>query len=321
MRYMKKTLTLLGLGGFAAIGVWQWVQHQSSFGPLPSDAGVPALVAQDVASQARFTSGAVASTDASEGVRRQKTQKNANDVESLARAFKEANDCLLYHVARHELNIILTDDRLQDLSNETLKTLENIDAASSRYLSIARQTEAFCMGSNQEALADVYIDSILKAALLGDPDAESCFVIGNVSPLEKTTAESLEFLENRYLKYAPVFTRKALERADPYVAENALYRYIRFPIVHPSRLDNLQKADPFLTWRAARLASLRALPEQRVRLESGLALFKEQNLLRPDDIKRADAWARAVYEQEFAGQPPINLDSHVPCYSRGVLVP
>ena len=248
---------------------------------------------------------------------------NANDVESLTRSFKEANDCLLYHAARHELNAILNDERLDDLSKETLATLENVDATSSRYLWIARKTEPFCIGSNQDALAQVYIDALFKAAVLGNPDAESCFVISSVSPSRAISASAawMDMLLDRYLKYAPIFTQNALERGDPYVARRALYRYIESPGVHPSRMDALKKADPYLTWQAARLASLRALPEQRRQLEEDLALFKRQNLLKLSDIERADKWARETYEREYAGQPLINLDSHAPCYSSPDLAP
>ncbi len=315
MRHAKKSLVLLTIIGIAAVGIWQWRQHQASPAPLPPERGVVAPQAQQAP---RATA---ATTDTSAWARRHAARKNANDVESVTRTFKEASDCLLYHSARHELKSFLDDERLDDLSKETLATLENIDAASSRYLSIVRQTEAFCSGSDREVLAQVYTDAILKAALMGNPDAESCFVISSISPLETTNAASQRFLEDTYLKYAPIFTQNALERGDPYVAGMALYQHIKSYSTHPSRLDDLQRADPYLTWRAARLASLRVLPEQRVRLQDRLALFAEQNLLQSDDIKRADAWARATYEREFAGQPPINLDAQVPCYSSPDLAP
>jgi hypothetical protein len=136
------------------------------------------------------------------------------------------------------------------------------------------------------------------------------------------SADWRAFLRNRYLKYAPIFMQSALERGDPYVADWALYQYIASPPVdRPSTLQEIPKADPYLTWQAARLASLRALPDQRKRLEDWLAQLKEQNLLQPDDINRADAWARETYEQDFAGQPPLNLDSATSCYSSPDLAP
>lgn len=313
MRHTKKTLVLLILIGIAVIGAWQWSWHQTDPAKLPSPADI-------VAPQGQFAPGiTTATTDTSERARRPAI-RNVNDVELVTRTFKEASDCLLYHSARHELDAILNDERLDDLSKETLATLQNLDATSSRYLSIARRTETACSGSDRDALAQVYTDAIFKAALLGNPDAESCFVI-SPSQLRTTSAAVSESIEERYLKYAPFFTQKALERGDPYIAARALYRYVASPGVHPTRRDDMQKADPYLTWRAARLASLRAVPEQRVRLERLLALLKEQNLLQPDEIKRAEDWARDTYEREFSGQPPINLDSHSPCYSSPDLAP
>lgn len=309
MRSITKTFLLLTIIGIATVGTWQWLQHETSPALLTPEVGIIAFQEQ----HAPHVSAVIA--DSSEWARRQAARKNAHNVGSVARAFKDASDCLLYHSARHELKAFLNDERLDDISNETLATLENIDATSKMYLSIVRKTEAFCIGSDRDSLAQVYADAILTAALLGDADAESCFVIGSISPLEITSATSLEFFENRYLKYAPTFIQNALERSDPYVAGNALYRYIASDGVHPSRLDDLPKADPYLTWRAARLASLRVLPEQRTRLEGDLARLEKQNILQLDDIKRADAWARAAYEREFAGQAPIDLDAQAPCYS------
>lgn len=322
MRHTKKMLVLLTLIGIAAIGALQWRKHQTDIAQSPPPMETGATQRQVAPPKAQFAPrSTAASTDTSEWARRYAIRSNVNDVESVTRTFKEANDCLLYHVARDELNAILNDERLDDLSNETLATLENVDATSSRYLSIARQTEALCIGSDRDALTQVYTDANLKAALQGNPDAESCFVTSVTPLLGSTPVASSKSFEDRYLNYAPIFMQNALERGDPYVAARALYLYVASSGGHPSRLDDLQKADPYLTWQAARLASLRALPEQRARLETRLTLFEEQNLLQPGDIKRADAWARATYEREFAGQPSINLDSNPACYSSSDLAP
>ena len=238
-----------------------------------------------------------------------------------ARIFKEASDCLLYHSALHELSAFRDDDRLDDLSSATLATLQGIDATSNRYLSIVRETERRCAGSDREALARVYEDAILRAALLGDPDAQSCFVIGPLSPVRINSDESLAYFEKRYVKHAPEFTRRALERGDPRVAANALQRYVASPSLHHTLLDDTPKADPFLTWRMARLASLRALPEQRALLEERLNMFEALGLLQPDEISQADEWARASYEREFADQPQVDLSSQEPCYSSPDLAP
>lgn len=303
MQHAKKMLALLIAIGIPVVVFWGWSNYQAEPTRSPANAGTVVSQEQDPRAWSR----------------RVAARKNLNDANAITETFKESSDCLLYHVARQELKAILKDERLDDLSNETLTTLENLDATSSKYLSIVRETEALCVGSDRQALAELYADALLKSALLGNADAQSCFVLN--PPLETTSGQSLESFEDSYLKYAPLFTHNALERGDPYVAARALYRYVASPGAHPSRLDDMQRADPYMTWRAARLASLRALPEQRVRLETRLALFQEQNLLRPDQIDRADAWAKATYEREFAGKPPINLDSHTPCYSSPDLAP
>ena len=307
-------LVLIGIG-VVAVSVWWWLQHRSHPSPLPSETG-----AERVASRANNAEKATA--DSSEWARRRLPRlEDSDDVELITRVFKEANDCLLYHMARSELNAVLNDERLGDLSAETLATIEDIDATSSHYVSVVRQTENFCSGSDRDVVAQAYSDAIFRAALLDSPDAQTCFVISTISPLETTPAAAYAFLERRYLEHAPSFTKSALERFDPYVAKHALDRHTASPGVHPSKLDNMPKADPYLTWQVARLASLRALPEQRARLEQDLALFEEQHLLSADEIERADAWAEAAYKREFSRQPPVDLARQVPCYSDPDLAP
>lgn len=312
MLHLKNSLVLFAIVGVAAIGLWRWEHHRVS----PSSSSLHEVV--DAAQKQQATK-----ADSSEWARRLSARKGGDDLESATRTFKEASDCLLYYAALREIDSYVNDERLDDLSNRTLASLENIDATSRRYLSIARQTEALCIGSDRTALLKEYINAILKAALLGSPDAESCFVISNPAPVDgrEVSADLMHSLEKRYAKYAPLFTKNALERGDPYVAGSALYRYIASPPVHPSLLDDVPKADPYMTWRAARLASLRATPEQRKRLEGDLAMFEEQHLLGPEEIQRADAWARATYERDFSGQPPLDLDAQAPCYSSPELAP
>lgn len=314
MRNMIKVIIVFTLIGVIALGVWRWGEPADS----PSD-----LVLNDEnrISLERSTENATRSKDGSSEQTHPHSRRESTGVVEATRIFKEASDCLLYHTALDELALLRDDDRLGDLSNETLATLEDMDATSSQYLSIVRETESRCVGSDREALARVYGDAILRAALLGDPDAQSCFVIGSVSPLKITSPESLAHFEDRYLKHAPAFTESALERGDPRVAANALYRYVASPVFHHSRLDGMPKADPYLTWRTARLASLRALPKQHAHLEKRLKMFEEMDLLQPDEISQGDEWARATYEREFADQPQVDLNSLEPCYSSPDMAP
>jgi len=296
---------------------WWWVQYKSNPSRFAAGADVERVLARgEIVGEIP--------TGTAESMRPHQHRSpwgSGNDAEVATRGFKAANDCLLYHSARNELNSILGDERLVDLSSETPATLKDLDATTSRYLAIVRETERYCIGSNREELAQAYSDAIFEAALSGSPDAESCFVTSNVSPLEIPGAIEYRRLEDRYIEYAPIFTENALERFDPYVAERVLYRYTASPGSHPSRLDHMPKPDPYLTWQMARLASLRALPEQRARIEKMLVQFEEQHSLEAGQIDRADAWAQAVYEREFSARPPVDLDRQVPCYSTPSLAP
>jgi hypothetical protein len=322
MRYTRKILVLLALSGVAAIGTWQWWRLEARSALPPEEAGAVRSQGQIVSPQPQQSNYmADAKADSSEWARRNAARKNANDIESVTRTFKEANDCRLYHTARHELGAMLNDERLDDLSGRSLAFLEHIDATSSRYLTIARQTEALCAGTDPDELARVYSDAILKAALMGNPDAESCFVTGDLYPIKITSDESQRYFDDRYLRYAPNFMQNALKRGDPHVAAYALYRQLPPQGGHLSVVDNLPKADPYLTVKMARLAALRALPENRKIIDDQLTMFEELNLLEPEEFKRAQAWALETYEREFAGQPPINLYSQPHCYSSPDLAP
>lgn len=261
-------------------------------------------------------------TDHSEWALRLKSRDSANDLESITTTFKEAKECLLYHTALNEIISDLNDNRLDDLSNETLESLKHIDATSEKYLLLFRRTQSLCADSDQKTVATVYTNSVIKAALMGSKDAETCFVISNPNPTRNNiSAKEEEILNERYLRYAPTFARNALERGDPYVAVKSLYQYIASPSTHHSGMDTLPLADPYLTWRAARLASFRVTPEQRTRIEGDLTTFEKKHLLQQSDIKQADEWAKNTFYRYFSKTPPIDIDSHAPCYTSPDLAP
>lgn len=322
MKNRGKILISFVIIGVAMIATWHWRCDGAEQIPAPRLSRHAVETPSFPSGQGGFASRkppvtleTTGTVDRSEWARHRIILKGANDVESLVRAYKETNDCRLYHSARHELELFLKDERAGDLSNETQATLESMDATSAMYLAALHQTEVLCAGSNPDALAAVYPDALLKAALSGAPDAQSCFVLDNVASLQVPSRETYADAEKKYLKYAETFTQNALERGDPFVADRALYRYIASEGVHPSELDTQPLANPYLVWRGARLASLRALPDQSQRLEGDLALFRKLNVVRPQDIRRADAWAKATYQRDFAGKPPLDLDTQAPCYS------
>lgn len=91
--------------------------------------------------------------------------------------------------------------------------------------------------------------------------------------------------------------------------------------MHPTVIDTVPKADRRLTWRMARLAALRGLPEQRKQIESDLERFKQKGLLGADEIDAANSWALQTYAQQFSGDEPINLRSRAQCYASPDIAP
>lgn len=306
-RPLARTLVLTTIITCLMAFTWAWLRKQAGDG---SSVGALAVEDQERAVHAP-------ETDNEKLARRISAWRAARDLSSVSKAFQESRRCVLYHAALREIGSELNDERIDDLSGETLATLESMDSTSRWYLAILNQTKSLCAGSNERETANVYSDILLKAALMGDEGAETCFVLMGeqiVSESERT-AESLAARQGRYMEYAPPLTQKALERADPYVAAQALYRYIASPPVHPSRLDELPKANPYLTWQGARLASLIATPQQRERLEGDLEAFRKQEHLPADAITKADESAKAIYQRDYADKPVIDLDAPAPCYS------
>lgn len=258
----------------------------------------------------------------SERARPWEAMRVSDDLDSLVLAFKQANDCLAYHAAMSEMRSMLEDERLEDLSNETMETLRAMDAESARYALLVERLEGFCKGSDKRQLAQVYSDAVLDAALKGNPDAQACFLLMGPSPWQESgPITQVPAKIELHFRHTPDFTQQALQRADPRVSVQALHRYVDTPSGHASWTDGLPMPDPVLTWRGARLASLRARPDQRPPIEFMLSLFGKTGVLSPADIQSSDRWAQNTFERQFRGAVAINVDSPVPCYSSQDLAP
>ncbi|WP_141058018.1 hypothetical protein [Stenotrophomonas rhizophila] len=319
MHYVKQISSVVVVAAVVAVCAWQWRHHDEAATAQPAALARTAdAVAEGHASAAADSAG----KDASKWARRREATRASRDLGTVVRAYKEANDCLLYHSARHEVDALLEGKQWNSLSSETLATLEAMDASASTVLSTVKTLDAFCSGSDPQALAEASSAAVFDAAVRGNPDAEVCFVMSGISASDGSESASfVKSLVDRYVAYAPVFSQKALERGDPRVAVRALARYAASPAVHPSWRDGVPKADPVLTWRGARLASLRSLPEQRERIEYNLAELRKLGVLSPTQIAQADAWAAATFTREFSGQAPINVDAAEQCYSSPGLAP
>lgn len=316
MRRKKLILSMMSIILVVALGTWLFGSqvnkpvvspHISSDKPV---VGAPGSEKTDSAPK-----------DTSLWAQKLATTRGNQDLDSIVASFKDANDCLLYHGARREVDSILGDEQWNDLANLTPETLKNMDSSSERSVRIVQQLGALCNGSDERQLISVAREAVLTAALKGSPVAEACFVLFGPASWQGPGYPVMEPMVDSYMQYATEFTNKALENGDPIVAPRALHRYIASPPLHPSEIDDLPKADPALTWRAARLASLRAQPQQRAVLERDLAEFAKQRLLSASDIARADSWAKETFDRQFSGQAPIDLDFPTQCYSSPGLAP
>ncbi|WP_132864817.1 hypothetical protein [Stenotrophomonas sp. ATCM1_4] len=321
MQYKGKILVVVALVVAVVFGFWLWWR--------PANSVVPRMVSAEAAGEADVESARAGDGPAPAGrtvwARRFATGQGAGDTDLLVSAIKDANDCLLYHVKRRELGYMVEDERWADLSSKTPETLRNMDASSAESLLVVQRLEGSCQDSDEAQLIALVNSAVFDAALKGNAEAESCFVLFGPAPGHgpgnPPSGESAEVLLERYVKYAPEFGARALERGDPRVGVKALLAYTLPPPRHYSAVDELPKADPILTWRAARLASLRALPMQREMIDEALSKFAKMDVISPSEIEKGDAWAKEAFEREFKGQSPINVESPTDCYATPELVP
>ncbi|MFN3704269.1 hypothetical protein [Thermomonas sp.] len=252
-------------------------------------------------------------TKPSEWARRQAAREGVSDMETVVEAFRESGNCLQYFVAQHEMATINGDAR-----NAGGASSDDMGISLRRYEAILDQTKDLCSGSDEETVARVYMASVLRAALQGDADAQSCFVIsGSVIPSPKVMVSGryTKYLESRYLAHVATFTQSALERGDPYVGRNAINRYLSSPATHDSMRDTLPLPDPYLTLRASYLASLIALPAQRASLEKSISTFEKLHILPNSEIISARKWAEDAFARNYSNAQKIDLGSFTPCHS------
>lgn len=321
MQHKGKIFAVLALIAAVVFGLWLWWR--------PADSVAPKMVSAKAADGADIGSARSGNGPVSAGrtvwARRFATGRGTGNTDLLVSTIKEANDCLLYHAKRRELGYMVDDERWADLSSKTPETLRNMDASSAESLLVVQRLEDSCTDSDEAQLIALVNSAVLDAALKGNAEAESCFVLFGPAPGQgpgnPPSGESAEVLLANYVKYAPEFGARALERGDPRVGVKALLAYTLPPPRHYSAVDELPKSDPVLTWRAARLASLRALPTQREMIDEALSMFAKKNVISPSDIAKGDTWAKEAFEQDFKGQPPINVESPTNCYATPELVP
>lgn len=247
--------------------------------------------------------------------------RGKQDASTLEDLFERAHDCLLYARAKDRVDELLVDERWRDLSDITPERLQALDRSSAKAVRVVQELGDYCHGSDPAQLARASSDALFAAALQGSAVAESCYFSMGPSAwgVPRTPQEKQAELE-RYLRFAPDFRQRSLERRDTLLVTRSLFEYTGTPM-DASPLSALRKADPYLLWRSARLASLRALPEQRVSVEAQLERLGNMGLLSPQQIAVADRWATDIYQREYSREAPVDIDSDAKCFASHDLVP
>lgn len=237
----------------------------------------------------------------------------SSNIDEMVHLFKTANDCLLYRQSISEIENISKSDNIQMSEGISEGVLNEIDATSSRNAEIIESMHETCRNSDTAELADVSIRTQLRAALLGSSVAQVCYVSLGYDSWPIGNTQKSKYRED-YLKYAPVFMEGSLKREEPYLIYKAIYSYTQTNMGHEAE-GVIEKIDPVLVWRYARLASIRANEGDRKILEGQLEILKDMNIINASDIRRQDSIALNIYSSKYSSHPRIVLDYPSLCFN------
>ena len=282
----------------------------------PIEVGAPPSV--DLATRIKHSSKPAVPTEAvpdtSEWARRLAARGNRQDLDAVIETFQESMQCHHYHDALELLQASINDPRKKDLTTLSLRDLTEMDDTLTLEQAVIDRAGALCEGSDRAAVERAYHLAMLDAALRGDPDAQTCFLRDGSDTRNWSPQEYQQLIGPRYAEYRRSFTEAGLERADPYIGYWELYRYLRATGPDPLPSNPSEPLpDIVRIWEVARLASLRAPPELRLKVELRLSYAAERALISPEDIAAADVWAQATWEKEFSDEPPFDFGRYGAC--------
>ncbi len=256
--------------------------------------------------------------DTSEWARRFAARGDRRDLEAVIETFQESMQCHHYHDAVAYLQVISENPRNKDLGKLNLRDLEELNQDMARRQAIIDRASALCKGSDRIAVNRAYQRAMLDAALRGDPNAQTCFLKDGGDTRYWDPQEYQQLVGYSDTDLNSLFTKAGLERADPYVGYLEISRYMRAIGLEPLPTTPSEPSpDIVRVWEVARLASLRAPPYLRSMTEDMLNSVAERALISPEDIERADAWAQATWEKEFADEPPFDFGRYGACSPQG----
>jgi len=158
-------------------------------------------------------------------------------------------------------------------------------------------------GGEDPGFDEEYFQQTRKAASLGDPDAQICYLVGAFGEVgldERDLAEMRSRL--------PVYIAAALRRGDWRVLQVlAGDRYV--DTFDP--IGFIGERTPFVAYKANRLLRLAATGNYAANLDAEADYVQVQQLS-SHQVAQAKAWARQAYQRYFRASPPL-LHEPTPC--------
>ena len=228
------------------------------------------------------------------------------DPAAAIQLFEESHACWLYHeVLELAVPAMLADDRVFQSASSDAEDFDREEAELHRLQRIIEAAAPLCAGSDARNVAILFQKSLFRAAALVHLPAQSCYLSGPKVP-RWASAEYSDALVDEYLAYAPIFAENVLHQGEWSATQHLVYRLVASdPFSAPSRLDQLPLPDPYLTWRAARLAYYRTKPEQLPFITQMLDVIADRYQLSDADQQRADQWAQHMYDTQYSGLPSL----------------
>jgi hypothetical protein len=170
---------------------------------------------------------------------------------------------------------------------------------------IARlERESADCDSNEAIIEDAYFDAVLKAAKLGNVDAQLCFVDSEFRLSMPWSDEERQ----RYRELARIYVDAAIKRGDWRVVQMLSMGYRGFG--KRDLLRSVTTGDRLTLYRMNRLKRLGSSGEYARVLD--VTATDPEAPFPPNDAKAAEDWASETYRLFFSRSAPLTEDA-LPC--------
>jgi hypothetical protein len=231
------------------------------------------------------------------------------------------------HAARERIAYLIDlKNSCNSIPNKTAEDKTNCASDAQVYdeeIAKFRAQADVCKGDDISLLRE-YFNTVKKAAELGDSDAQVCYIsypaAGKIRGSDGSFARLFSDEDiQQYRSRATSYTESALSRGDWRVVK--LFSVSAISLRGRGLLSQISRGDPYTVYQMNRLMRLGAegryaneLDAEASYMEKATLLGEpEKNLLSPDQIVRANAEAKDIFNQYFSSSSKLSEAPNLPC--------